>query len=215
MKPIFILIALCSLSNIATSQTKALTESGKEVVLYDNGTWKYSADNSEDNTSRDSIGFNTKTFTKGSKSTFLVKSKKVTMGLYVNPAKWAFNAGKDNDVATEYTFSHKSTEVYATMLTERTEIVLSTMRELALTNAQRASIDVKETLAEYRMVNGIKVLCLQFNGTIKGMRFCYMAYYFSNSSGTTQLISFCSESKFEAQKDEMESFLNGLVELQK
>lgn len=37
------MICFLTISNIAKSQTKALTDNGKEVLLFDNGTWTYFA----------------------------------------------------------------------------------------------------------------------------------------------------------------------------
>ncbi len=45
------------------------------------------------------------------------------------------------------------------------------MRDIALINAQKAAQNAKITNSEYRTVNGLKVLCLEITGTIKGINF--------------------------------------------
>lgn len=216
MNRLFLFFCLLSLSNLANGQTKALTESGREVILYDNNTWKYSQDDSDKNTvSTDSLVLNKTKFTKSKGATFLVKSTAFNVGVYMNPMKWTFAPHKDNETSPEYRFSLKSGDGYVMMITERTQISLEEMRKIALLNAQKASVDIKETAAEYRMVNNIKVLCLTMKGTVKGMKITYFGYYYSNSNGTVQLISYSTQQSYDSVKNDLESFLNGFVEIKK
>jgi hypothetical protein len=41
MKPLFLFFILIFLSPLLFSQKKAVTENGEEVILYEDGTWKY------------------------------------------------------------------------------------------------------------------------------------------------------------------------------
>jgi hypothetical protein len=59
------------------------------------------------------------------------------------------------------------------------------------------------------------VLCLELQGTIKGIKFTYFGYYYSNSNGTVQLLSYSTEQYFGRIQKELENFLNGLVEVEK
>lgn len=216
MKNSFFFFFLLFLSYTAQSQTKALTEDGREVVLYNNGTWRYQQeqDSTAVNTAKvDSLPLNKKKFTRPAGSSFLVKSKAFNIGIYINPSKWTFAPRKDNEKNPEFRFALKSDDAYAMTVAESTTIDLDNIRDIALLNAQKVSLDVKETFAEYRMVNGLKVLCLQFKGTIKGIKFVYYGYYYSNANGTIQMIGYTSQQKFESLKSEIENFLNGLVEI--
>ncbi len=216
MNKFFFMLCIFAISNIANSQIKALTDNGREVLLLANGTWKYSEVSSGQNPiSMDSLKTNKDKFIKISQATFLVKSKNFNVGIFINPAKWIFETHKDNEKTPEYKFSLKSGEGYAMMVTEKTQVDLENMRQIALVNAQKASLDVKETDAEYRVVNNIKILCLKFEGTIKGIKFVYFGYYFSNSNGTVQLISYSSRQYFESIQKDLENFLNGIVEIEK
>ena len=82
-------------------------------------------------------------------------------------------------------------------------------------NARKASLDVKEISAEYRIVNNKKVLCLIFKAAVKGIKLVYFGYYYSNSNGTIQLLSFSTQQYFDSVQNELENFLNGLVEIEK
>lgn len=216
MNKLFFILCVLTITISAKAQTRALTDNGREVFLYENGTWKYSQDSTDTKSvSTDSLSINKDKFVKSNQSTFLVKSKVFNVGIYINPTKWTFAAHKENEKNPEYRFSLKSGEGYAMMIAEKTEIDLENMRNIAFINAQKASVDIKETKAEYRIVNNKKIMCLEFKGTIQGIKFVYFGYYFSNSKGTVQLISYSSQQYFESIQKDLENFLNGLVVLDK
>jgi hypothetical protein len=66
-------------------------------------------------------------------------------------------------------------------------------------------------MQEYRVVNGKKLIYMQINGTIKGINFTYNGYYYSNPSGSTQLVAYTAASAVRKYKSEINDFLNGLV----
>jgi hypothetical protein len=214
MKKFFLIIVVLVTCIYVKSQTKALTDDGREVILYENGTWKYAHDSSSKTlVNPDSLATNPHGFGKSAGSSFLVKSRVMNAGVYINPAKWIFMAHRENEINPEYRFSMKSSEGYAMLITEKIPIGFEGIREAALINAQKVSNDAKETSAEFRIVNGKKILCLKIQGTIKTIKFVYLGYYFSNDNGTVQLIAYTGQQYFSHLQSEMESFLNGLVEL--
>ena len=82
-----------------------------------------------------------------------------------------------------------------------------------MNNARKGATGVSVEKQEYRMVNGLKVLCLKMNLTIQGVDFIYYGYYYSNENGTVQFITATSAKKFDEYKEESEKLLNGLVKL--
>src|SRR5258708_4975176 len=216
MKTIFFFFSLILVLNTVKAQIKALTENGKEVLLFDNGSWKYSQDSSNESTNaNDSILVNPAKFSRPAGASFLVKSNVFNVGVYIDPAKWTFSRHKDNEVNPEYRFNSKSEGGYVIMVTEKTPIDLQNMPNIALINAEHASADAKIRSVEYRMVNNKKMLCLQIKGTIQGIKFAYLGYYYSNENGTIQLLSYTTQKLFESSKKGLESFLNGLIEIEK
>lgn len=204
------LLLLCLMSiNIVQSQQKAVTGNGEEVILYDNGTWEYQ--NIEDQKANE-IPVNSKKFKKEKESTFLVKSNKINVGFWVNPKKWTFSKALTNDEA-EYEFELKGEDLYGLAITEKLEIPLKTLKSIALENGREAAPDLKVVNEEYRTVNGLKVLFLQMNGTMQGIKFSYYGYYFSNENGTVQFVAFTSQNLLDSYVPEIEKLLNGLVEL--
>lgn len=216
MTKIFTILILILAFYTSKAQIKAVTENGKEVTLFNNGTWKYSTTSDNDSTSvSDSLKVNPIKFSKSASATFLAKSNVAGIGVYLNPKKWTFSPHNENEVIPEYKFSFKSSEALALLATEKIEIGLDNMRYIALRNAQKAAIDAKIVHEEYRIVNGKKMLCLEMTGTIKGINFVYFGYYYSDANGTTQLLSFTSKNLYSSLRGEMETFLNGLVPIDK
>ena len=86
---------------------------------------------------------------------------------------------------------------------------------MALINAQKAAVDAREICTEYRIVNDKKALCLKRQGTIKGIKFVYFGYYYSNTNGTIQLLGYTSEKLFDGIRNELENLLNGFVVIEK
>lgn len=212
MKPIISFSALFFLFSIATfSQITAVTETGEQVFLYEDGTWKW--ENEERNVEKPStISVNEAVFGKPKASTFLVKSKKTKFGFWLDPKKWKFTNQGDNESA-EYQFQLKGEDLYGMAIVERMEIPLVQLKDVAINNAINVAPDLKVTKTEYRFVNDLQVLHMQMEGTIQGMQFVYYGYYYSNAGGTVQLITYTSKNLFDTYKPVSEDFLNGLIVL--
>lgn len=186
---------------------EATTDTGEKVILNSDGTWVY-ADKAPKTSKK--IEMNKKKFEKPGDSTFLVKSTRNNAACWINSAKWAFKKAKA-DAAAEYQFQLKGKDLYAMVITEGIEMPLESLADTALANARSAAPDAKMIMQEYRIVNGKKVIYMQINGTIQGINFTYHGYYYTNSSGSTQLIAYTATNAVAKYKPEIDNFLNGLV----
>ncbi len=208
-KFIFVFIVFLS-PFICFAEQKAITDKGEEVILYDDGTWEY-LNKSQDESSK--ISINNREFTKLKNATFLLKSKKNNIGLWIDPKKWKFKKAVSNEAA-EYELSLKGKDLYGMIITERIEIPMESLVKIAIQNAQNVAPDIQVVNKEYRMVNGNKVIQIQMKGTMQGIKVVYYGYYFSNSKGSTQIVTYTSQGLFKSLLNEIEDFLNGLVSLQ-
>ncbi len=190
------------------SQIKAVTEKGDEVILYDNGKWSYIDQNVNLN---NEIVFNPIKYEKSKNQTFLVKSNKFNIGIWLNPKEWSFSKGKDTD-EFEFQFENKGAEIYGMFLSEKLQIPIENLKSIAYENAKSAAPDLRIIKEDYRLVNGIKVFMMQMTGTINGISFTYFGYYYSNENGTIQLLTYTSGNQFNENYKIMEDFLNGFVE---
>lgn len=205
----YLLIVLFAASIQVQAQQRAVTENGEEVILHENGTWEYQ--NEEDLISK-AIPVNHFPYVKDESATFQLKSTKISMGFWLDPKKWSFQKSKTNEDA-EYSLNYKDGDLYAMIITEKVEVPLNSLKQIAVSNGRDAAPDLKVISEELRTVNGIQVLMLHMTGTIQGMKFTYFGYYYSNSSGVVQFMTMTTTNQFEEFKLECEQLLNGLTEI--
>lgn len=209
MKRITLVLICLLLISVARAQQKAVTEIGEEVTLFEDGTWKYQ---NEDDLEKTRILINSRAFKKDYNSTFLLKSNKLNVGFWLNPKLWSFKKATDNPDA-EYELQLKGGDLYGMIISEKVEIPIETLKSIALETGRLAAPDLKIVKEEYRIVNGTKVLLLQMNGTMQGIKFSYYGYYFSSSNGTVQFITYTSQNLIDGYRKECDILLNGFVEI--
>jgi len=210
LKKLFLSFSFCLFTLNLCGQIKAVTETGDEVILYSDNTWNYVNDSLS---IKKEIKTNEVPFIKDKNSKFLVKSKKIGIGLWINPKKWSFERSSSND-ATEFTFTLRNEDLYGMLIVEKTEIPLLSLKEIALSNAKEVASNVKVEKEEFRTVNGIKLLMMQLSGVTQGIKFKYYAYYYSSKKGVVQLVTYSSENLFDEYNRDMDVFINGFVEIE-
>jgi hypothetical protein len=117
-----ILLLLLAITSVA--QKKAVTETGEEVILYDNGTWKYVSDSAKEKVD---IPLNPKAFKKSNNATFLLKSTRTKIGVWLDSKKWSFKKAVSNEDA-EYELQLKGKDLYGMIITEKIEVPLETLK---------------------------------------------------------------------------------------
>ena len=203
MKTLLVII-LSLLAATSLASQKAITDTGEEVILNDDGTWEYS-----DNTKTNIIETNTNPFIKPDNSHFLLKSKKNNSAYWINTDKWSF--GKDTSSPDkEYSFQLKGKDLYGVSIAEAVQVPVESLVEIAFSNAQNAAADAKIVKKEYRIVNGKKIIYMEMNGTLKGIKFSYLGYYYSDPSGSTQFLVYTAANLVNQFRSEINDFLNGL-----
>jgi hypothetical protein len=156
------------------------------------------------------IETNENKFERPKDSSFLLKSNTNNTAYWINTNKWAFGKAKDNPDA-EYDFELKGKALYGMTITEEIEIPFETLADTAFANVRSVAPNMKIVKQEYRIVNGNKVLYMKMNGTIQGVNGTCIGYYYTNSSGSTQLLTFTDSNLVAKYKSEIYDFLNGLV----
>ena len=114
MEKIYLIGFLLIFAIHAKGQIKAVTETGDEVILYENGEWNYVNDTIFEESE---MKLNEIKFFKGESSTFLVKSKKVNIGIWINPKEWSFSKAPANEVS-EYKFQSTEEDMYRMLIAE-------------------------------------------------------------------------------------------------
>jgi hypothetical protein len=198
------LLLLVSAASSAVPQTpiKARTESGKEVILSPDGTWKYVTEN--DPHSRTGTAM---TKPAGAKSVF--KGEHGGFSVWYDDTKW-LKASQPPDAEGRTEFKLKRGDGYAIVIVEELGMPTSTLKELVLENARSAAPDTKIVFEESRTVNGKEVLCLKMEGSIKGINFRYFGYYHGGKNGSIQVITYTATQLFAKYEQDFLEFLNGL-----
>ncbi len=203
----FIAAALLLLATASYAGQEAITDTGEKVILNGDGTWVY-ADKAPKAAQK--IETNNKKFEKPVDAKFLVKSTRNNSAYWINSDKWTFKKAKEGS-ASEYQFRLKDKDLFGMAITEEIEMPMESLADAALSNARNAASDAKIVMQEYRIVNGKKVIYMQMSCTIKGINFIYNGYYYSNPSGSTQLVVYTAANTAGKYMPEINDFLNGLV----
>lgn len=209
----FFLLSLFSIC--INSQIKALTEDGKEVVLFDNQTWKFI--NESDEKTLVEIKDNTQVFNKSADATFLMKSKKVNTGIFFNPKKWKIiNSGISSPFIDYYFNNTSDSNLFAILGSESAPVqTLKNLKELIVAGVQRNADYFRLKESEYRTVNNIKVLHLKYSANTKGIDFEYMGNYYLTPEGYGAATAYTFGNKYELNKTELENFINGITKTEK
>lgn len=215
MKKITVFFLIFTYTFLA-SQTKALTEDGREVILLENKTWRFA--NETDEKTLDVIETNETPFVKSNQSSFLLRSKKVEAGIYIDPKKW--KTIKMSSLPTaEYTFQslvNPKVMTLGCLMSENAPVqTLKNLRDLMLASIQSRADYFKLNKSEYRTVNGIKVLFIDYSLNTTGMDFHYIGNYYLTEDGYCNVVAFTYEKEFEKSQSEMLNFINGLVKTEK
>ena len=153
---------------------------------------------------------NLEKFVKSKNAAFFLKSTINNSAFWVDTNKWSFKKTNSDD-AKEFSFQLKRKSLYAFAITEEIEFPLEYLAEIAITNAKNAAPNTKIIKKEEREINDLKIVHLEMSGILNGVNFTYLGYYFSDSSGSTQLVVFSENKQLNKYKNEAYEFLNGLT----
>jgi hypothetical protein len=195
------LAVILSAPALAQEPIKATTDTGQVVLLFPDGTWKYKSAVAEP-------GAPNKGHVKSPAATERLVLNGGKVSLSFDPKKWQKAKGEEPAMQG---FTHLRGDGYAKLIYERLQMPLATLKQVALANAKEAAPDLKVVSEEKRVVNGRQVLCMQLKGTIQGIPFVYLAYYYAGKEGSIQVLTFTGENLFSEYRTDFEEFLNGLV----
>ena len=191
---------ICGTHALAQASLNAITEDGKKILLWPDGTWKYapSAETAKQATSLE--------FKKAAAATEVLSLNKGAASESYDPNVWTI-AKQENP---KVTFHHKSGDIYGMVIAERLEMSSEGLKELALGNARKIATSLTVVKDEKRVVNGTEVTYMQFELTMQGITFIFEGNYYAGPSGTIQVVTWTSKNLFPEYKEEMEHFMNGL-----
>ncbi len=188
------------------AQIKAITDTGDEIILLDNKTWRYKIE-------KNKIDFDTnKNSSETNNSNSLIKSDIGDFGVNINPNIIKTNSYSFNKDA-EFTFVSKDGKFWALFMTEKISVPLKFIKDFKIKSMKEKTDSLEILQEDDRIVNGMKIMHVKLKGTSKNFNFIYCIYFASSDSSTSQLFSYCLESDFENNRENMYKFLNGFTQI--
>ena len=106
-------------------------------------------------------------------------------------------------------YAHHTGDVSIQIHSERLEVPLGQMADVALTNMTNGGAkDAKVIRRGYRNVNGQRVLFLELEATMSGIAFSFYGHYWSSPAGTVQIVGFGGRSLIGEHRSTIESFVS-------
>lgn len=203
-------VALCFLflPHTLFSQIRAVTSEGREVFLYADSTWRYAEEETPDSTLKK---IDTMVCYRPKSSTFFVEGKRGNYGVWIDPKKWSVETKIKITSVNELMFVFKEGNLYAITIPEAVEAPLESLKEIILSQMKLQAPDARIVKESMRILGGKTFLCMQIDGTVRGMKFSYLSYYYSGENLTLQVLTWTPQNMFKKNKAEMESFLNGVA----
>jgi hypothetical protein len=210
------------------SPIAALTQDGRKVLLYPDGTWKLAdqaqpqgsavqgSNSAPGNTpgmgnrsapGNGSQNAETENNSPPGNSKTFVKAPQGEFGVWIDKQKWTQTQSDD---PIRITFMHQGESSYAMIVAERARVSLEALERAALANAKKAAPDMTLLFKEKRTVGGKSVLCMQMTGTIMGNTFMYYGDYYGGPEGTLQVICYATPEQFDQAKADFDELLGGI-----
>lgn len=124
-------------------------------------------------------------------------------------SQWRSVAAPTADGYQSQNFQHANGEVFFRVVTERSELPLTSMPEIALTNAKTADPNAKVVRKGWRTVNGARVLVLQIDATYGGVPIVFLGHYYSDKAGTIQVVGWFTRNLLDQHRGTIDSVVSG------
>jgi hypothetical protein len=107
-------------------------------------------------------------------------------------------------------FQTTNGEGYAVILSESMVVQTAALKSAVIENFRKQAPDGRITLDTTGKVNGHEVLVLGMEGTVNGVDFRYLGYYYAGTSGVVQAFTYTSQDRFDRNLPAFTRFLEGL-----
>src|ERR1700740_776968 len=215
------------------SPVAAITQDGRKVFLYPDGTWKLAeqAQLQSSQAATNSAGDNNRAMgnrsgpgnppamgqkqnTEGgnnppANSKVFVKAPQGQFGVWIDQQKWTQNPSNNDPI--KITFIHQGETSYAMVIAEKAHVSTDALERAALSNAKKVAPDITLLFKEKRVVNGKSVLCMEMTGTVQGTSFMYYGYYYGGPEGTLQVICYTTLELFDQAKADFDEILSSIT----
>lgn len=133
---------------------------------------------------------------------------RVHYGISTDNSKWV---RVESSPPRDMGFKHVKGDAYASVIAERIQIPLETMKKFVVQSAESRIRDLVVTESSTRQINGREVLHLRMHGKAEGIPFEYMVYVISGEFRTIQLYTYTGANLIAEYENDFLEFLNGFV----
>lgn len=127
-------------------------------------------------------------------------------GLRYDSSSWKQESAGE---AGTYQFNHSSGVAFVRILEEAAEIPASKMIDMALAHARNVDPKLIERRRGQRLVNGIPMLFVEFDGTVENVAATFFGHYYMGPSGTVQMLGWAVRDVTEVYLPKIEEFVSG------
>ena len=128
------------------------------------------------------------------------------MAVRYDSSEWNMQASSEPGV---HQLQHSTGDLYVRVIEERIQMPLEVMPEVALANAREVNPNVTAIRQGSRVVNGVRMLFMEYEATVGGVPFVFVAQFFSDTSGTVQIITWTGRNLLAEYRDTIERFVSG------
>ena len=201
--------------SVSAAQTKAITDEGKEVILFPDKTWRYV--NESDAQVVENTVSNPNLFAKNAKASFLLKSKRLNAGIYVDTKIWKVQSGSSIGPFVDYILTCNAEPSVMGLLSSEAAPVqtLNNLKDILLMTVEKRADYFRLITSEYRNVNGLRVLYLEYMANLKGLDFTYIGNYYLTNEGYAAALGYTFTTNFDQYRDVLTDLINGIVSAKK
>lgn len=202
------------------AQTRAVTQYGDTIYVYNNGTWSYELlDNMPEINnelaylaSEIKIDTISKAFTAPANLKKQVKNKANQFIIKYDDSKWKRVPPATLNDEAEFAFESKVSDIWCVVISEETPIDSDKLFKIAKqTMKENTGGEPKIIKTELRKVNGKELIRGVLEADYSGITFIFDSYYYSDDLGSVQFITWTSSKVWERNENNILEFLNGFI----
>ena len=106
-------------------------------------------------------------------------------------------------------FFNESDSFFVTLIDETSQIPIDSMPDIAMMNAREVGTDVIEIVRGELNINGNRFTFLEYSANIKDFDVTYLGFYYSDASGTLQIVGWSTSNIFGETRGKIERFASG------
>ena len=113
------------------------------------------------------------------------------------------------DVGGGRQFFNESESFFIALIEEVSQIPIDSIPDIALMNAREVGTDMTEIRRGERNINGNRFTFIEFSGSVSGFDVTYLGLFYSDASGTLQIVGWSTSNIFEDTRGKVERFASG------